>query len=472
MKLEYLSEHELIKIYPESSMEARGIKKWFDRYVDGYMHDPTFKNKLWNGKKTLYNKENDTIPMGLWKEVYRCCLEFGYSFNFINKKEFPINRKVKSDQFVEEMLDFFSDYKFQPRPYQLRVAYNILKNRYCNISVATSGGKTLIYSMTLFYLMRHNPGKKFLLIVPSKTLVSQFYDDIINFAHGKLDINIQEIFDEGENPRITDSTKEPDIYIGTFQSLANFDNYSAKWFKQFYSVVIDEGHKSKAKSYRKILKRTLNNAEYRWGMSGTFPDDNSYEMMEIMAKTGPVVDRVTAKELMDEGFITKVKIKGVLLEHNDYEFTERLELVASRDKKSAYDLEVQKIQESEPRLNLINKIVSECKSNTLVLFHNTEYGQKLMKELSEKNPDKEFYYIDGSVKENPTKKNPTNCRKWIKGEMEKTDKVRYIVLKFNGYELEFEETIEILLSNGDKKMAKDININDDIDDDFLLNYKN
>jgi superfamily II DNA or RNA helicase len=139
---------------------------------------------------------------------------------------------------------------------------------------------------------------------------------------------------------------------------------------------------------------------------------------------------VKAKYLMDQGYITKVKIKGVLLYHNDFEFADQLEVVAARDKKSCYDLECEKIQESDNRLMVINKIVKDAKQNTLVLFHNTEYGQKIFNLLKEENSDKEFYYIDGSVKNNGTKKNVENNRTYIKQQMEKTDKVRVLVASF------------------------------------------
>ena len=243
MKLEYLPDTERIKITPANNMETRGIKNWFNRYVDNYMFDPAFKNKLWDGKRTKYNVEDDTIPMGLWKEAYKCCEEFGYTFEFVNKHEFPLNRKLKKDAFYEFAKEFFNGFTidgapFEFRDYQLRCAYNILKNRYCNIAVATAGGKTLIYSYVLFYLMKRNPKRKFLLIVPSKTLVSQFYDDIHAFNwRGELDINIQEVFGADEKPRITDPDREPNIVIGTFQSLVE---YPKSYFQQFYSVTTDE----------------------------------------------------------------------------------------------------------------------------------------------------------------------------------------------------------------------------------------
>lgn len=187
-------------------------------------------------------------------------------------------------------------------------------------------------------------------------------------------------------------------------------------------INVSNCHLSKSKSYRSILKSTFNNAYYRWGMSGTFPKDESEEMMQIMKYTGPVIETVKAKDLMDAGYITKVKIKGILMNHNDFEFTDRLEVVSSRDKKACYDLECAKIQESEERLLVINKIVTNCKSNTLVLFHNTEYGEKIFNVLKEKNPDKELHFISGKVSNK--KRTP------IKADMETTDKIQILVGSF------------------------------------------
>jgi superfamily II DNA or RNA helicase len=425
MVLEYLPDVERILIKAENKTELRGIKNWFNRYEEGYMFNPRFKMKVWDGKVTEYDVKTGTIPMGLWREAVRCCQEFGYPCKFINKNEFPINRSVKMEMLERFYDEFFEGYTidgnpFKIRDYQIQCAYNILKSRYCNISVATSGGKTLIFSLVLFYLLANQAkGKKFLLVVPSKTLVTQFYDDLLEFNRGKLDINIQEIFAENEKPRTTHPDREPNMVIGTFQSLVEYDK---TYFKQFWSITSDEGHKGASASYRKINKRTFRNAYYRWGMSGSFYKDDTADQMKIMAVTGPVVDIVKARKLMDAGYITKVKIKGVLMHHNDYEFAERLEIVASRDKKSCYDLECEKIQESEERLMIINKIVSACKANTLVLFHNTEYGQRLLEYLQSRNPDLEFHYIDGKVS--------NKKRNVIKKEMEKTDKVRILVASF------------------------------------------
>lgn len=500
MEFEYLINDEKIKCYPKNQTELRGIKSYLTRYVDGFRFDPLFKLKLWDGKNTKYNKENNTFPLGLWKEAVKCCEEFGYNYSFKNGNEFPLNREVKKKEFVEFITDFFSEFKYQPRDYQINAAWEVIKNRYCNISVATSGGKTLIYSMVYFFLMHKYPGKKFLLIVPSKTLVTQFYDEIQEFNYrGQIKFNAQEIFGKDEKPRTMDPLSEPNLIISTFQSLAYEDKiepvvdpkkpvrigangkprkekakvvsklrYEPSWYKQFWSVTVDEGHKAKSLSFtKKILKATEKKAYYRWGMSGSFPADDTNDMMEIMAKTGPVVYKVKAKDLMDAGFITKVKIKCLHLRHQNYNFTELLEIVSNRDKKAMYDLECAKIQLRDDRLAFINDIVNECTSTTLVLFHNTEYGEKMFEYLKANttDPDREFYFIDGSV--NNKKRNN------IKIALADTSnvKIEYTILNFGDYELELKSDTKILLSNGDYKNASDICENDDIDDNFLTSLK-
>ena len=73
-----------------------------------------------------------------------------------------------------------------PYDHQIETAYKILKNRFCLAEVATSGGKSLIISIVMFYTLKHiDKTAKFLIIVPSITLVTQFYDDLLKNYHGE-----------------------------------------------------------------------------------------------------------------------------------------------------------------------------------------------------------------------------------------------------------------------------------------------
>ncbi len=212
------------------------------------------------------------------------------------------------------------------------------------------------------------------------------------------------------------------------------------------------------------MEKTFTHAYSRFGVSGTFPTEESCELLSIQSLIGPLVTEVTANELKEKGIITPMDIKSVILNHNNKDFYNKLKEIRKSDGKAAFDFEKKFVHLSEKRLDFISKLVGKCDNNTLVLFHTVEYGQIILNKLKKELPNTEFYYIDGTV----SGKN----RELIKKEMGSTKKkVEYTILNFGDYEIEFKSDFEILLSNGETKLAKDINKNDDIDDEFIKKYR-
>lgn len=344
--------------------------------------------------------------------------------------------------------------------------------------VATSGGKSLIISIVLFYILKNiDKSAKFLIIVPSITLVTQFYDNLIEYNYGvnnlekmkdkdsnyslnkqhkPCDIRVEEVM--SQKPRKYSGTKDANIYIGTYQSL---EKWPKEFFQQFHTIVTDEAHKSKAKTITGILKKTFTHAYSRFGVSGTFPEDDTCEILTIQSVLGPKITEVSADELKKKGIISPVEIKAVVMNHNDLEFSNRVQEIRRAGMgKEAFDIEKDYIHISDKRLNFIKKIVEKCKSNTLVLFHTIDYGKKILEKLKNEIDDTDFYYIDGEV----SGKN----REIIKKQMEITTKnVEYIILNFGNYEIEFKSDSKIPLTGGDYKIASEITPEDDIDDDFI-----
>lgn len=189
-------------------------------------------------------------------------------------------------------------------------------------------------------------------------------------------------------------------------------------------LCVSNCHQAKAKSYLKILGQTFNHAYNRFGVSGTTPPEDSCEILTIQSVLGPKITEVSATELKDKGIITPMDIKVVIMNHNDLEFGERMQLIKkSGNGKDAYDLEKAYIHESTKRLDFIKKIVDKCDSNTLLLFHTIEYGQKIFNKLKEELPERDFYYIDGEVS--------GKKREIIKKEMENTDgRVKVLVASY------------------------------------------
>lgn len=302
MNFRYDKDEEKLVVSSATRIEYHQMKIWLTRKVKGYRYMPAFKMGIWSGDQSYF--DNGKVNLGLWKECYKGCKEIGVTFNIENRDEFPLNRDVTLESVKEFCQDFFKSHKikdkegnwipFMPYDYQIETAYKILKNRYCLASVATSGGKSLIISIVYFYTLKNiNPDAKLLIIVPSITLVSQFYDDIKKYFYGENNINniydykIQIEMEDGsilcKNPNdivITknrgdikakdlntndlDNTKQiikiktgepirieeimserprkpinedPNVFIGTYQSLVK---YPKKFFEQFHTVSVDE----------------------------------------------------------------------------------------------------------------------------------------------------------------------------------------------------------------------------------------
>jgi superfamily II DNA or RNA helicase len=449
MKFRYDKETEEIVVSEATRIEYHQINLWLTRHVKGYRYMPAFKMGVWNGQQTYF--KNGRVNIGLWKEAMRGCKEIDAPFILENKEDFPLNRDITLNKVIDFCKEFFKDHKvrtkdgqwvpFAPYEHQIESAYKILKNRYCMAEVATSGGKSLIISIVMFYTLKHiDANAKFLIIVPSITLVTQFYDNIVEYNYGinnlvemrdnksdtivsgthiPCDVRVEEVM--SDRPRKFSGTQNPNVYIGTYQSL---EKWPKEFFQQFHTVVTDEAHGAKAKTINTILHKTFGYAYSRFGVSGTFPEDDTCEILNIQSVLGPKITEVSANELKEKGIITPMDVKVVILNHNDSEFGERMKLIKkSGNGKDAFDLEKAYIHASGRRLDFIKKVVDKCDSNTLLLFHTIEYGQAILKKLQSECPDKEFYYIDGEIS--------GRKREVIKKDMENTDgKVRVLVASY------------------------------------------
>lgn len=438
MEFTYDPKTEKLIVSQATRTEYHQLDIWLTRNPKGYRFTPAFKAGYWDGKDSVFN--GGKINQGLWKECLKACQIIGAKFTITNKEEFPVNRDVTLESVREFCLDFFKNHKikkdgewvsFMPYDHQIETAFKILKNRYCLAEVATSGGKSLIISIVYFYtITKLNPDAKMLLIVPSISLVTQFFDDIIDYNIGQnkdldggnpnpLQLNIEEIM--SDRPRKHSNTENPNICIGTYQSLVN---YPKDFFQQFHTVACDEAHTCKAKSLKDILNKTFGHAYNRYGVSGTFPTEETMEILTIQSVLGPIISNVEAKTLIEKGIITPMDIKVLMLNHNDKEFNDKVAYIKkSGGGKEAYLIEKEYIHLSDKRLDFMKKIVEKCNNNTLILFHTIEYGQRIVEKMTKEIPDKEFYYIDGEIS--------GKKREEIKKNMELNDgKVRILVASF------------------------------------------
>ena len=415
-------------ILKESTREEfNQLKLYVNQFEKDYRFKPRFKltrgsSKPWDGKYDAFH--DGYMDFGLWNVCYLCCKEYGYPFSIENKQDVPFNKDIKIEDIEKFCKEFYKDHKdehditkpFVPYEHQEESIFRVLRHRYGRIKVATAGGKSLIFGSMIFYWLRNiNPDAKFLLIVPTLDLVTQFYNDINNYNLGYhnenknplTNIRIDEIM--SDHPRKYHGD-EPNVYIGIFNSLVK---YPPEFFHKFDVVCCDEAHRAKAFTLKKILRNTYGHAEVRFGMSGKYPGDNTGELRMIEEVTGPLLFDIKAKRLQDLGIISHCKVKALFLNHNEYSFASNVFAIKRNGNgRKAWELEKKFAQNSQPRKIFISKLVNKFKHNSIVLFINIEYGKELYNFLRDNIQGKDFYYIDGST--------PKDKRAAIKKQMEDT----------------------------------------------------
>jgi len=171
------------------------------------------------------------------------------------------------------------------------------------------------------------------------------------------------------------------------------------------NICVSNCHVAKSKSLDTILKQTFTYATYRFGLSGTYPSESSAEYLTIQSLTGPKIMTVKAKELMEKGLITPVKINAIILNYDEGDFAEKVfSIKKNGNGQKAYLLEKEYAQKSLRRKIFFRKLVDKFDENSMILFHNIDYGKELYENLRDNIINKHFYYIDGSTSKDKREK--------------------------------------------------------------------
>lgn len=178
--------------------------------------------------------------------------------------------------------------------------------------------------------------------------------------------------------------------ITTWQSVDNGKHKQTdQWYKQFGLVFGDEAHGCKAASLIRILKG-LSNAKYRFGTTGTL-DDEPLNVATIEGLFGPQYRSISTKEMIDQGYATKIIIKCLVLRYPEEERK------AFAKAKNSYADELQYITNHTKRNNFVRNLTTSLKGNKLVFFRLKDHGKRLFDLISERSSGNVFY-IDGGVK--------------------------------------------------------------------------
>jgi superfamily II DNA or RNA helicase len=223
----------------------------------------------------------------------------------------------------------------------------------------------------MIYLLQRYYNLPTLIIVDSTAAVQQMADDLESYGY---DVNNIHMIYGGQ-----DKTILKPVVISTWQSIAKSN---ADYLCKFGVIVGDEAHHFQAKTFKEFMEKATE-AKYRFGFTGTIDDTESEcNEMILTGLFGPVEKFITTAELMDQGYVTPLKIKSIVLQYNNNTKKTVYKIVDKR-KKIDYNDEMKFIESYVKRNNFIKNLVCDLKGNTLLFFQHKEHGELLYSMIRE-----------------------------------------------------------------------------------------
>jgi superfamily II DNA or RNA helicase len=284
-------------------------------------------------------------------------------------KNFNIPNLPKTQsEFTEEEIDkglkqIISMMPFEPYDYQLKIVKDSLLNPKQMSLACTSAGKSCAIFMIMYFLYTKN--KIGLVCVPNISLTTQIYGDFKDYFHKdyakERDEFLSNIQLQGGGK---ESTFDTFLTITTWQSLLNRKEHLSK----FEFILCDEVQRYASDEVSQIIKLT-NNAKYKWGVTGTLPED-PLATMNLIGMFGFPKRYIRACELIERGLGTPVEIISFIIKYNDEE-----KRLFNSLPKGQYAKQLAFIKEHQKRNEFVSDLIIKVKNtgNTIVLGSHTQH---------------------------------------------------------------------------------------------------
>jgi superfamily II DNA or RNA helicase len=336
----------------------------FAIHKDGYFFMPAYRLGRWDGKIRFFEKTGKTY-VRLLDKIIPYLVQWNYDVELVDKRAVLHDVKLSCHVTAEDAdgiaiaadgLDVFGEVylgnskRIELRPYQAQCVQKAVEAGSGFIIAGTGAGKTLITAA--ISNVYGQAGCSVITIVPSDDLVKQttaWYElcglDVGTYSGDSKDIDHTHV-------------------VATWQAL----QYNPGILINFQALIWDEAHGIKAAVAQKLLNENGKHIAYRFGVTGTLPKPEC-DQMSLFSSVGPVLMEVTAKWLIDNGYLAKVEIQPI--EVNEVYIHEEF---------PDYDAERAFLSKSPHRMEKIaDLIISQCAThgNTLVLVNSIPFGKKL-----------------------------------------------------------------------------------------------
>lgn len=348
--------------------DRRALMKMFEFERPGARYLPAVRLGRWNGKISYFSLAGSTY-VNLLENIIPYIYDKGYDIELVDERspreELKFDR-ISEDSFSETLWPDKHPMAGQPvmlRDYQVEIVNNFLENPQCLQEIATGAGKTLMtaaLSKSVEHLGRS------LVIVPNKSLVVQTEADYINLG---LDVGVYfgDRKDHGKTHTICTWQSLNNLFKATHDPNEDPD-INEFFFDGVVCVIVDEVHMAKADVLKSMLTGVFADVPIRWGLTGTIPKDK-LDQISLLVSLGPVIGKLSAKELQDKGVLAQCHVNIVQLKDNK-EFTN-------------YQSELKHLLEDGKRLDTIAELIEKVNEtgNTLVLVDRVNAGKELVSRL-------------------------------------------------------------------------------------------
>jgi superfamily II DNA or RNA helicase len=365
--------------------ERRALMKMFEYEIPGARYLPSVKLGRWNGKVSYFSLAGSTY-INLLTEILPVLDRAGYDIELEDTRDYTTNfqfSEVSEATFSHKNWPKGHPKEGEPvtlRDYQIEIVNNFLKNPQSLQEIATGAGKTLMTAALSYSVEQYG---RSIVIVPNKSLVTQTEADYINLG---LDVGVY--FGDRKEYNKTHT-------ICTWQSLNNMLKKTKSgeaeveigdFIEGVVCVMVDEVHMAKADALKTLLTGVFAKVPIRWGLTGTIPKAK-FEAQSLFVSLGPVISKLSASELQDQGVLAQCHVNIVQLQ-DGVEF-------------SNYQSELKYLTSDDKRMSKIAELAKTVKDtgNTLILVDRIEAGQLLHYKLEELGvPEENVVFVSGGTK--------------------------------------------------------------------------
>ena len=326
----------------------------------------------WDGKIRLFSPATGEIFCGLYDYLVDYAKKKGYEYETETDENFGHPEDVNKFVTPEAVAGYVKSLRLpvKVRDYQYQAIYECLRyNRRLLLSPTASGKSLMIYSLVRYH---NSLDRRVLIVVPTTSLVEQMYKDFESYGWRASDY-CHKVY-SGQ-----DKYTDADVIITTWQSIYK---EPSQWFSKFDVVIGDEAHQFKAKSLTSLMSK-LHNCKYRYGFTGTL-DGTNVNQLVLEGLFGRCTQVTRTNELMKQGYIAKLKVKIILLKHQEKLF-------------EGYQDEMTYLVEHEGRNKFIRNLANDLEGNTLILFNYVERHGEPLYNMINSFTGRPVYFVHGGV---------------------------------------------------------------------------